>query len=576
MNRRLLVALALGGIALGATAEYISIRTHAPEQPWLDLAVGWAFMAAGLIAWARRPQNRTGPLMAAVGFTWFMGNFQQTGVPVLVSLGVATESLNDAFMAHLILAYPQGRLGRPERAVMVFAYAFISVAGILLALTYDPKTIYGCDCPHGGLALFPSRAVYEGLITVGNYIGGIFSIAVLALLVRRFVTATRPMRRALGSLWFASVLVVVAFVSLNASGEAGPGTPRNSPVEVVQTAALLLIPAALLYGLFRSRLAQSAVADLVTALAGPLPPGKLREALARTLGDSSLELGFWLPESNAYVDDNGSPISFPEPSGTRAVTNLEVDGRPLAVLIHDRALLEEPQLVRAAATAARLSLENERLQAEIKAQLEEVRASRARIVAAADAERRKVERDLHDGAQQRLVNLSLALRMAQEQAAEKGNDDLVSTLAESSDEARSALAELRELARGLHPTILTEAGLGPALESLAERSSTPTRIEAVPSERLPAQIEVTAYFVVSEALANVTKYSGAASVIVCAHRENGRLIVEIRDDGVGGADPALGSGLRGLADRVAAVDGRLRVESPPGHGTRIIAEIPCE
>jgi signal transduction histidine kinase len=257
----------------------------------------------------------------------------------------------------------------------------------------------------------------------------------------------------------------------------------------------------------------------------------------------------------------------------RSVTYLD-EGRTTA-LQHDQALADEPELVRAVAAAAHLALQNERLQAEVKAQLEEVRASRARIVKAGDEERRRVERDLHDGAQQRLVTLSLALRMAQEQAAGERNGALAATLAEAVEEVRLALWELRELARGLHPTILTEAGLGPALESLAERSIVPATIEDTPAERLPAQVEATAYFVVSEALANVAKYSEAGSVTVRARREDGGPVVEVCDDGVGGADPAAGSGLRGLADRVAALDGRLRVESPPGGGTLVLAEIPC-
>jgi signal transduction histidine kinase len=575
MRRRLWLALWPAGVVVGITAEYFSIRGHAQENHWLDLAVGWAFIAAGLVAWARRPDNRTGPLMAAVGFTWFIGNFQNSSAPVLVSLGTAFESASSGALAHLILAYPQGRLGRPERVAVAVIYAFILVSGITIALTYDRRILFDCSaCPHGGLALFPSRSVYDGIRTVGDWVSVPFAVAVLALLVRRFVVATPPMRRALGSLWLASVLVAVVFVSEGVSGEAGPGA-HDTLVEVLQRFAELLLPAAFLYGLFRSRLARAAVADLLAALARPLPPGKLREALARTLGDPSLELGFWFPESDAYIDENGHRLEWPDTSSRRAVTKLEAEGRPLAALIHDPALLEDRQLVDAAGTAARLALENERLQAEVKAQLEEVRASRARIVTAADAERRRVERDLHDGAQQRLVTLSLALRMAQEQAAGDRNGALAATLAEAAEEVRVALSELRELGRGLHPSILTEAGLGPALESLAERSPIPTTISAVPAGRLPAPIEATAYFVVSEALANVAKYSGAASATVRAENREGRLVVEVRDDGVGGADPGAGSGLRGLGDRVAALDGNLRIESPKGGGTRVRAEIPC-
>jgi signal transduction histidine kinase len=221
-----------------------------------------------------------------------------------------------------------------------------------------------------------------------------------------------------------------------------------------------------------------------------------------------------------------------------------------------------------------MTIENERLHAEVRAQLEEVRASRARIVAFGDAERRRVERNLHDGAQQRLVNLSLALGIARSQVGTASEQDISVALEEAAAELRLALTELRELARGIHPVILSEAGLGPALASLAERSPVPVTVAAVPPGRLPPRVEETAYYVASEALANAAKHAHASTVTISARRLNGELVVEVGDDGVGGADPD-GSGLRGLADRVAAVDGRLRIVSPPGHGTHLTAELPC-
>jgi signal transduction histidine kinase len=221
-----------------------------------------------------------------------------------------------------------------------------------------------------------------------------------------------------------------------------------------------------------------------------------------------------------------------------------------------------------------MTIENERLHAEVRAQLEEVRASRARIVEFGDAERRRVERNLHDGAQQRLVNLSLALGIARAQVGTASAEQLGAALDEAAAELRLAVAELRELARGIHPVILSEAGLGPALTSLAERSPIPVTITGVPCERLPARVEETAYFVASEALANAAKHAQATAITIRARRLDGALLVEVGDDGVGGANPD-GSGLRGLADRVAALDGDLRVHSPAGVGTHITAELPC-
>jgi signal transduction histidine kinase len=267
-------------------------------------------------------------------------------------------------------------------------------------------------------------------------------------------------------------------------------------------------------------------------------------------------------------------MEHPSDSSGRAVTFLERDGQPIAAIVHDAVLLDDPGLVASVASAMRLSVENERLQAEVEAQLAEVRESRARIVAAGDAERRRVERDLHDGAQQRLVSLTLALRMANLKLGDDADPDVRRSLEEASEEARSALAELRELARGIHPQILTEAGLGPAIESIADRSSIPVTVEGATTERFSPAVEGTAYFVVSEALTNIVKYANANRAIVRIGREEARLTIEVSDDGIGGADPANGSGLRGLVDRLAVIDGGLEIVSPRGGGTRLLAFIP--
>ena len=245
-----------------------------------------------------------------------------------------------------------------------------------------------------------------------------------------------------------------------------------------------------------------------------------------------------------------------------------------AVLIHHEELRHEPDLVKVTVTAAGLALEHSRLQAEVQVQLEQVRASRARIVQAGDAERRRLERDLHDGAQQRLVTLSLALGLARSRAA--GTDpELVALIESAGKEAQEALVELRELARGIHPAVLTETGLAGAIQALVERSPVATTITAVPAGRFPAAIEATAYFVVSEALANVAKHALAGSAQVTIRQLPGQLLVQVSDDGAGGARPDGGSGLRGLADRVASVGGALRIDSEPGCGTRLEADLPC-
>jgi signal transduction histidine kinase len=256
----------------------------------------------------------------------------------------------------------------------------------------------------------------------------------------------------------------------------------------------------------------------------------------------------------------------------RVDTFIEPDGRRLAVLIHDPALDEG--LVRAAGAAAGMAIQNERLRAQVRAQLEEVRASRHRIVEAGDRERRRVERNLHDGAQQRLVTISLELAMLQQRP--DLDPATLGGLEHASAELRSAMSELRELARGIHPAILTEEGLGAAVESVADRSAVPVQVHIDLNGRMPEPVEATAYFVVTESLANVAKYAHASVVRVEVAKRDGTLHVEVSDDGQGGADIGRGSGLRGLEDRVAAVGGTLRIESPRGNGTRVLAEIPSD
>jgi signal transduction histidine kinase len=578
MRRIGLVALAAAGIAAGLGGEYFSVHAHTPENHWLDLAVGLAYLGAGLIALARSPRNRVGWLMVAFGLTWFIGNFGNAKSPLLVSLGTAYQSLSAAFLAHLVLAYPDGRLTRrSERVVVAAIYLWTFLQGTVIAVTFDPRRLYGCgDCPSGALAIFPSRHVYDAADKSGNIATALFAAVVLALVIRRFLRAGAFARRDLAPLWIGSALVATAFVL---EGISGAAFRQNDPAQQLlvdaQKVTELLVPLTFLVGLLRSRLAESSVARLVVALGRPLRRGELREVLARALGDPSLRLAFSVPGGRGFVDEDGSVVQLPRDDPERTTTFVEDGSAPIAALIHDRALRERQPLVDAVGAAARLALQNERLQAEIRGQLEEVRASRARIVAAADAERQRIERNLHDGAQQRLVTLSLQLALAREQAATGTREDIAASLSEAADDAAAALTELRELGRGLHPSILTEAGLGPALKSLAERAPVPTRVKASLGRRLPEAVEVAAYFVVAEALANVGKHASASRAEIEAELNADTLVVAVSDDGTGGANANGGTGLRGLADRIAALDGALRIDARPGAGTRIEATLPC-
>ena len=300
--------------------------------------------------------------------------------------------------------------------------------------------------------------------------------------------------------------------------------------------------------------------------------GPIRELLAERVGDRTLSIAYWLGDREEFVDELGRPVQLPDPGSGRAWTAVEHDGRRVAAIIHDAELDTTPELVNAAAAAAALALDNERLKADLRARVEDLRISRARIVEAADAARRRLERDLHDGAQQQLVSLALDLRLLR--ARLKGTD-LVPMVEELSDKLAVALAELRELARGIHPAILTDRGLGPAVQGLADRVPLPVEVDVELDERPGAQIEAAAYFVTAEALTNVARYARAREARVEIRRTGDGVVVVVSDDGVGGADIDGGTGLRGLQDRLAALDGRLAIESPPGKGTTLRAVIPA-
>jgi signal transduction histidine kinase len=284
-------------------------------------------------------------------------------------------------------------------------------------------------------------------------------------------------------------------------------------------------------------------------------------------------VAYWEPLVNRFVDAAGAPVELPDDGTGQAVTMLERNGVREAAVIHDAILLEDPGLIASVASAMRLAVENDRLTSEVEAQLQEVRASRARIVEAGDLERRRVERDLHDGAQQRLISLSLELRVARNALGDNGDPAVRRSLDRAAEEAMAALSELRDLALGIHPLILTESGLGEAVESLADRTAVDVLVD-IGLERYSPAVEGAAYFVISEALANVTKYANATKATVRVRGVPDHMTIEVDDDGIGGADPQAGSGLRGLADRLAALDGTIAVVSPVGGGTKISARIP--
>ena len=815
MSLRRLGLLALIALLLAATASWLVLTSDHEDNPAATLALaltaGLSFVVSGLIALWRRPENRTGYLLAAVGYLWFLAALSESNNDWIFTLGVAVNSLALGAFVHVLLAFPRGRLpARIDAWLVAATYAVVLVGSVALLLLEETPV---ADCPEcrSTIAVSSSDTAHGATRLLFTLAALTLGATVLTRVALRFLHASRALRRSLGPVLATgalTLLIVLLQVVVDSFSE-----EAARPLEYVFLASFATVPFSFLAGVLRSRLARSGSGELLLELTRGTP---LREALAQVLHDPSLEIAYWLPESGRYVSSEGKPL--PEEADGRHVTLVEHGGRPTAALLHDPTLVEEPELVEALAAAAGLWLENERLQAELRAQVnfletivntapsllcsldregrianlndaakratgfedeeavrwhafwdifvapeereearqrfeqgapfheatafqhtfvnprgeeltiawstaplhdehgnvrsviyggldvtererreallrssderlragleaspvaiveyalddtitrwnpaaermfgwtaeqviggkakhqppereaelaelmrrvragevytsiesrrvrsdgtyidveisaapirnaagevvshmalftditarkrqeEELRASRARIVQAGDEARRRLERNLHDGAQQRLVAVSLSLRLAQ---AKVGTDPAVAerVLESAREELAAALDELRELARGIHPAVLTDRGLAAAVEALSVRSPVPVEVET-PEEPLPKNVEAAAYYVIAEALANVSKYAQASSAVVRVSRENGRVRVEVVDNGVGGADPTEGSGLRGLADRIEALAGTLAVESPAGGGTRVSAEIP--
>ena len=578
---RALGAIAFAALIAGAAAAALIASSDHTPSPGAGIAIGlaisWSFIGTGLYAWWRRPANRFGALMTAVGFTFMLGALTSSDNSVVFTIGVLLSSLYFVVFAHMVLAYPDGRLQRPWHGKLLAAGYALALIGPLPQLLwgFTDRMQESCpDCPESALLIERNDTLRDVLNAVTSVIGVAIVAVVLVILIRRWRDATIPQRRALAPILWSGVAMLVLLATALSTDAAG----ISRITDVLGWLSLLvfaLVPWVFLIGLVRSTVARAgAVSELLLRLGEAPGTGTLRARLSEALGDRSLQLVFWLEDKGRWVDSEGHKVELPADDHTaRAWTAVELEGRRVGAIVHDLTLSEDPELLRSVAAAAGLAMENERLQAQLRARVEELRTSRARIVEAGTHERRRLERNLHDGAQQRLVALSLTLRLAQGKV-HKDPERANELLDAAQQELTLALAELRELARGIHPAVLSDRGLGAALEALAGRAPIEVDLAELPGDRLPEAIEAAAYFVVAEALTNVVKYAHASQATVRVARLNGHAVVEIADDGIGGADPDRGSGLRGLADRVSALDGRMSLDSPAGAGTRLRAEIP--
>jgi signal transduction histidine kinase len=578
--RRALGLVAIEGVVVGLVALAIVLSSdHVDGKAFnaaLFLFVGWSWVGVGLFAWWRRPDNRFGVLMTTVGFAYFLSVLTAADASWLFSVGVLLSSVYLAVFVHMLLAYPDGRLGSQRlRRVVAAGYA-LSIIGPAPTLMFATRDQVNCDdCPDSAFQITQSSTLFTVFDVATSALAVALVGYVLYVVIKRFQEATLAQRRAMAPvIWSGVSLLVLLAGSLTSMAVDGPEAVGNVTY-FLSLVFFALTPYAFLFGLLRSRVLQAgAVTELLHRMSEGSDRSGLRELLSTALGDRSLQVIYWLEDKRRWVDAEGKPAALPDDDDpARAVTRVEREGRAVGAIVHDRALCEDPELVGSVAAAAGLSIENERLQAQLRARVEELRASRARIVEAGTAERRRLERNLHDGAQQRLVALSLTMRLAQSKL-RKDPDTAEQLLTGAHEELARALEELRELARGIHPAVLSDRGLEPALEALAGRSPVPVELAGTPRERLPPAVEAAAYFVIAEALTNVVKYANASQARVEVSRGNGHAIVEVADDGCGGADPDRGSGLRGLADRISALDGTLELRSPQGAGTLLRAEIP--
>jgi signal transduction histidine kinase len=531
------------------------------------LGTGWILVACGAAAWARRPASRFGLLLALTGMAWFLVELDNPdiGSGVAFTVGLVTYAACPALVAHAGLAYPGGRLqSGAERLAVGAAYTgAIVVLGIAPALLFNPSGQGCAECPPNHLAVADDADAVAALLRAGLWVGIAWAAVVIALAAWRVARSSSAARRLTAPVLVALAAYLALVVADYVHG-LGRGFTSNDHVDrelwIGQAVALVGLAAGVATAWVRGSRARTTVARITVELGEEPASGGLRDALARALVDPELQLAYRL-DDRRYVDAHGSTMVVAAADG-RAITPLVRAGRYVAVLVHRADLLDDPGLVEEVGAAAGLALTHERLQAEARAHLEDLRASRARTVEAGDAERRRLERDLHDGAQQRLVVLSLALRLLRSEL-----DGVGTARVEAAEaELQGALHELHDLARGIYPAVLADEGVAAAIESLAEAGDVPMTVASFPDERLTPAAEAAAYFLVAEVL----KRSRTTGVTVAGERSDARLHVRI--DGVGELDDDLVD----LRDRIGALDGELTVARSEQDRVTIRAEIPCE
>jgi signal transduction histidine kinase len=575
-----LVAAAI--VPMVAATFWMALESEHLQRP-VAAGLYWGYLTAasmsvGLYWWVRRPASRFGPLLVAFGVLVWVVSWQLSGWPLAFDVAVLAEGPVFLLTFYLFLAFPMGRLEPPAARWLMAALALAVVAFFLPWVLFSPVIAGGgalsrCapSCPENVLQIGLSPKVVEVAGKAETYAALAITVAVFGVYLARLRRASRPQRRALMAVALTSLLFLPAYFATNVAAwilYLDPATVDGLAWSIVVTRVLL--PLGFLAALLQAELfAATALRNMLERLAGRPTPERWRHVLAVALDDSSLRLAFYDPATACYRSPDGRELSPPPAASGRAWVPVDRDGQPVAAMDVDETLAEDPELVRAAALATLLAVENGQLEGEL-------RASRARILEAGDNERRRIERDLHDSAQQRLVALRIHLALTGEKLDRSGERAMLDRLGDEVDEA---IDELRSVSRGVYPQELRHHGVGAALASVARRSPIPVRVVEGGLGRHAEAIEMTVYFCCLECVQNAVKHAGPRASVTIRLSEDERFVrFSVEDDGPG-FDPAAvkrGAGLTNLADRVAAVGGSLRVDASPGHGTRITGELPAQ
>ena len=566
----LLLSVAVAAIAAGEIALLAAYGNGAPfELLVLVTLVGCVYTAAGILAWIRRPANRMGPLLCIGGLVWLAASAVNIAIPAFIAIGSVTQTLPTALAVHALLAYPSGRLRTtPSRVLTVAAYLATTVL-------QAPLYLFGASWSEPDVLLVADR---PDLLAIGQrlqgYAGLVILVATGALLVLRLVATDQRHRRLLLPVYGCGAVVLVATTSSATLARMFAIDPVT--LGTFQLFISMVLPAAFVTGLLIGGFEPTRELDQLGAWLGAPDEQRpsLRDALARTVGDPTLALAYHVGQG--WVDADGLAVALPDAGSLRRAVSVKLDERPVAAIVYDATLIADPEPVRAAGRVAAIALDRERLTAQLLASQEELRDSRTRLVEAGDRERRRLAQDLHDRLQGRLTLLALRVGSA------SPGDDL-SEIRRGLDES---ITELRWLVQGVMPSLLVERGLLAAVEDMTDRLPLRTVLDLDEvtvldvdgnrvDDRLPSSVEGTAYSVIAEALTNAVKHSAASTLTVLIRRDDGRLRIEITDDGVGGARPSGGTGLRGMSDRVQALGGTLVIDSPPGAGTRVLVDMAC-